>query len=621
MFRSKMQKNSFHLILFFLLSSFCLGNGATANPFCEEEFWKNATQFSIKSALNKGHNFDEYCDDQKNKYKAGNFALARLPDSSFLDLLVQGQLDLNAKTSEGRSVLHSAVFSNQPSLLVGLIARGVNPNSRDARGVTPLNAACSITDDPRMIEVLIDMGASKSTKDDIGQTCFYNALKYNGRYEIIRYILEKEFPTNYEDCFEYIDSKDPCQPVIPAYMDGVFWNMFGDEKINISTKVLDLLISEGFNVNAVSIEGKHRTNRSDPDSERLIRSTALRSAIQRKDKNLVEYLLSKGANINQRMLINGKAKGRTPIFDAINPLRGGPDHDLISFLVFKGASLDISAGLYGTPLTHAIDEDLETAGLLLDLGANIEARDWLGLTALLYASSSGKLDAVQFLLSRGANINAADSYGHSVLHLAAKEESVETLKTLVSRGAKLKSLDKEGHNLLHLAAAFSLNPLMVRSLIQDFGFDVNGVTSDDYANSPLILAAKYNVVVGVMTELLRNGADPNFSNASGFTPLHAVTKTIHGNKVVDQPLRIGLLLDAGAQVNQQTNKEKATALMFAVVNGNQQSIVRLIEEGADPRIQNKEGQNALEIYVENGGSKESNYLGRGYWALHDRYFN
>ena len=214
-------KYSISSVLFLL---FVLGfsANAAANPFCKEEFWESATRTNIVNALNQGHNFNDYCNDQK--YKAGNFALARLRDPSFIDLLVQGQLDLNAKTESGRSVLHSALYSNEPSLLVNLIARGVDPNSPDNYGTTPLLLACAIADNRAIIEALVVMGANKHAKNDAGQTCFYEALKSNGRHEIIKYILEQQFPTEYEDCVRYSSSKDPCQPAISAYLGGFHFN-------------------------------------------------------------------------------------------------------------------------------------------------------------------------------------------------------------------------------------------------------------------------------------------------------------------------------------------------------------------------------------------------------------
>ena len=289
--------------------------------------------------------------------------------------------------------------------------------------------------------------------------------------------------------------------------------------------------------------------------------------------------------------------------------------------MFNGAELNLHAGLSGSPLTTAIGEDLETVGLLLDLGADIEARDEQGRTALLYASSNGEFEAVEYLLARGANINAVNNLGQNVTHLAAQEQSVAVLKMLIAKGANYKKIDQEGRNLLHLAASSSLNPLMVRSLIQDFGFDVNSTTSNVYENGPLLLATIDNPVVGVMAELLRNGADPNYANANGYRPLHAAALRSSYQNVSDQPLRISLLLSAGARVNHQTSMDGTTALMFAAETGIQQSIIQLVKAGARPRIQNKKGQNALDIYNEKGWSKDSDYRGRGYWALHDQFFN
>ena len=56
---------------------------------------------------------------------------------------------------------------------------------------------------------------------------------------------------------------------------------------------------------------------------------------------------------------------------------------------------------------------------LLHGGANINAADQDGYTALLAASERGHADAVNFLLSQGAHINARNKAGNTSMALAA----------------------------------------------------------------------------------------------------------------------------------------------------------------------------------------------------------
>ena len=610
-----MARKKLRFLLVIIGLFFCPVSQSGANPFCDDGFWESATGPSIKAARLAGHKLSDKCES----YTAGFRAVQNLRDLTLLTDLFEAGLDLNFSEWNGYSLLNAAVFNGNTSLIVNLISLGADPNNKDNKGGTPLITACRFTNNRAVIETLIKMGADKDTKTENGQTCFYEALSSNGRYEIIRYLFDQNFRTTYENCKE---TYSLCDPAITAYLKGWHINFYGDETIELDTKIIDLLVSKGFDVNARSME-LARYN-SQVDSEQTFESTPLTTAIRLQNKAIIKSLLGHGANINQRRLINGKAIGDTPISDAISPVNKKRDHSLIAFLVFNGADLNVkSPDWRGTPVTDAIREDLETLSLLIDLGANIELRDDEGRTPLLYASENGYFDAVKFLLSKGANINATNKSGQNVLHLAARGDSLQTLEMLASYGANTKKIDDNGHNLLHIAAWKSSNPLMVRMLIQDYGFDVNSLASNEFRSTPLILATYDNSRVGVMVELLRNNADPNLSNSKGFSPIHAAAGASPGFglgfSIPDNPVRIRHLLKAGANVNHQIQDTMETALHIAARHNIQQSIILLLEAGADPHLRDSDGYFPLEIYEQSGGSKESDYRGRGYWRLHDKH--
>lgn len=50
--------------------------------------------------------------------------------------------------------------------------------------------------------------------------------------------------------------------------------------------------------------------------------------------------------------------------------------------------------------------------MLLDAGANLEAKSSSGATALMFASAAGYTDVVKLLLARGADANARVEVGH-----------------------------------------------------------------------------------------------------------------------------------------------------------------------------------------------------------------
>src|SRR5215467_4341422 len=96
-------------------------------------------------------------------------------------------------------------------------------------------------------------------------------------------------------------------------------------------------------------------------------------------------------------------------------LRAGDAAALGEALDAEGLSPD--SQIDGQPLLHLSlrgKGEVTLASALLDRGARIDARDRLGLTALMDAAFNGRRAAILFLLARGANA-ALVGAGSSVL--------------------------------------------------------------------------------------------------------------------------------------------------------------------------------------------------------------
>ena len=103
-------------------------------------------------------------------------------------------------------------------------------------------------------------------------------------------------------------------------------------------------------------------------------------------------------------------------------------------------------------LEAAESGDIKRTKNLLARGANINARNNKGSTALHIAVHYGHREIVEALVNAGADINAKGRYGMTALHWAADNGSEDIVKALVRAGADVNVTDRFGFTALHWAA-------------------------------------------------------------------------------------------------------------------------------------------------------------------------
>ncbi|XP_025078776.1 LOW QUALITY PROTEIN: ankyrin repeat domain-containing protein 39-like [Pomacea canaliculata] len=110
--------------------------------------------------------------------------------------------------------------------------------------------------------------------------------------------------------------------------------------------------------------------------------------------------------------------------------------------------MNFERGLWSAALSGEIDE-LERR---LAHGADVNARDKSGYTALHYAARSGHRDVCCLLLNHGAEVNATTTAGSATpLHRAAYMGHADIVQLLLSHGANPHLTDSDGMTALHKA--------------------------------------------------------------------------------------------------------------------------------------------------------------------------
>ena len=131
--------------------------------------------------------------------------------------------------------------------------------------------------------------------------------------------------------------------------------------------------------------------------------------------------------------------------------------------------------------------DIANVRKYLDLGTNIDVKDYRGLTSLQIACARGHLDVVRLLLERGANIEAAGESGQTSLILASMEGRLNIVKELLDRGANIEAAEnRHGSNSLTMAS-FRGKLDIVKELVNRganiFAKNVGGVTARQAAET------------------------------------------------------------------------------------------------------------------------------------------
>ena len=166
------------------------------------------------------------------------------------------------------------------------------------------------------------------------------------------------------------------------------------------------------------------------------------------------------------------------------------------------------ATLLDSPVADAaMDGDIEAVRALLTEGADVNAPQGDGMTALHWAAEAGDVEMVGMLLYAGANLQGVTRLGaYTPLHLASKAGKDRVVARLLEAGADPSAYTTTGDvTPLHFAAA-SGSVATVKALL-DHGAEVD-VTESVRGQTPLMLAAGRNRVP-VVQLLLDQGADPS----------------------------------------------------------------------------------------------------------------
>ena len=267
-------------------------------------------------------------------------------------------------------------------------------------------------------------------------------------------------------------------------------------------------------------------------------------------------------------------------------------------LLSHGADPDALDAYGNTALFNAAENGFyKIVKLLLDAGCQVDARSTCRGTALHQSAKWGHIKCVDLLLARGANPDARDGLWRTPLILAAKDaaDALGVMQSLVEAKCNVNMIGAEKKSALHYSCMRGFDI----SFLINANIDVNG--RDEDGNTALHLAA-ISGHVHIVRQLLMRGCDPNVLNEYCKSPLHL--------SCMKNRLECALVLvNHGAYVNYHDN-EGHSPLWFSVVNGHAAMVRLLLRANASLKVFNTPipEQNLLYMTLERGHYLTVKYL-------------
>ncbi|XP_063677555.1 transient receptor potential cation channel subfamily A member 1-like isoform X7 [Bolinopsis microptera] len=272
----------------------------------------------------------------------------------------------------------------------------------------------------------------------------------------------------------------------------------------------------------------------------------------------------------------------------------------IQFLLDQGANVN-AKDKYGLTALHCAADRGNYAAvveLLKHPSIIIECQDKQGETPLQLAVRANSMPCVRKLLSVGAKANCENFNQLSALHSACTESNLEILKMLCERleaeGVKdlVNKTNDESMTPLHFAVEVGAEDVV--NFLVDYGADVTLKRKN--LDTPLHLAANHGFVeIARKLASKQSNIDLDAKNLERMTPLHSAAR-------MDREKMMHLLIERGANL-EALDKDGSTPLITAAGWGQMAAVKILLESGADVYAQDKRDKTAIFHAVEESRPK------------------
>ena len=494
--------------------------------------------------------------------------------------------------------LFQAAYEGNEEAVQLFLEHGLDPNFSDELGTVLHYADFSrlrgVPDETivNIMDMLIDYGADPDVRGGDGHTIIERGLQRDQPDPVVELLLrrgaafpfplqgggkkgkKKKSQKKLDDSLIKAIQDGKVKAAARALKDGANVNAREDNKMGNTALILAIANDHKATVNLLLKAGASVLAVNNDDDSVLLMAVAINNneLVQRllEDPGVRDQFLNQANNVGQTPLISAAKQGNGP---------------LVKILIDAGADVNAKDNTGNTSFTYAIREgSAEIARILIDAGADVNAKNNVGYTALLYAAMNGYTKIVQLLLDKGADVNATKTDGSTPLLYAAKNGYTKIVQLLLDKGADVYAMvdgftasayaESNGYTdivkILKEAESLTTPKRRAYTMMSTDGYDT--AEEVEYKSDMALIGAAETGNVSLVKWILDEGADVN-AMVDGYTALMLASK--QGNTKT-----VKLLLDKGADVNAKNN-DGSTALMLASKQGNTKIVELLRKAGAD----------------------------------------
>ena len=391
----------------------------------------------------------------------------RADDSETVGLLVRAGAHVNAANRYGVVSLRLAAANGSRTVAAQLIDAGADVNATTPGGETVLMTAAR-TGDPDVVRLLVDRGADVSAREhEFGETALMWAAAEN-HPAALRLLAEHgadlnapanvlRFPNVKVDAATMVITAMPRGGLTPSMYAARQGSVEAARALADLGADLNRTDPDGMSALVIAIINAHydlaamlAEKGADPNVADVTGMAAVYAAV---DMHTLDPL------VNRPAPIGNTSHAAVDLVGKLLEHGANANATLKTPLLARQHNFgDPALGAGATPLMRAARSgDVAMMEVLFAHDANARQPTRSGMTALLFAvtpsrrkSASDALTAAKLCLDHGADLDARDASGSTALHLAVPT-SDDLVKYLVERGARLDAKDQFGRTPLDVA--------------------------------------------------------------------------------------------------------------------------------------------------------------------------